>query len=131
MKMYFILQYNMLCLAALLHEFQSFTFIPEEYLTEKICRLAVEKERRFFTYFDEVPSELIDYASLLEAYKIDACSVYKIPEQFRTEEILLSAVKVTPVVGKYIPEILQTPEFYQRMIIANPRVEEYLSRGVK
>lgn len=105
-----------------------FDEIPKEILTEEICLHALKYVYRSGgTVIDRIPKNLITQEMCNLSIAVSAFSVRYIPEEFVTEEILLSVAYESPSsLGYNFPERLRTRAFIQELIDTCPNGDYYI-----
>ncbi|GHV80428.1 hypothetical protein AGMMS49944_22190 [Spirochaetia bacterium] len=116
-----------LCIAAVEEYTYALKYVPMEILNQKICRAAVHKEDEYSEtgILNEIPEQFRTRDICLDALKYtyeQGAEFSRIPSSLLTYDFYLEAVKIGGVVMRHVPESFKTAELCMAAVKANSRI---------
>lgn len=116
------------CLAAVRGDNYALHFVPEKYLTEDLCRIAVDTGAKMFEEFETPDSisifEKIPYPDIIK----EGISLL---EPHLNRDKLLEVIEKDPACLKYIPDNYKTKSFYNKAVKTNGWALEHVPEDMK
>lgn len=117
-----------LCLALVKNTAIGFKNIPKNKLTERVCLAAINHGEQFSgTVLKYIPHEIITQEMCDKAVEISVWSLVDVPDEFVTEEMLMSVAGRAPGrVTDNFPERFRNRSFIEKMVKEYPDTERYV-----
>ncbi len=104
--------------------------VPDKFITQEMCDLAVKKDHELFRY---VPENLRTSEMCWEVVKKNYYQIWLVPENLKTSEMFLFAIKkdINDELFIYVPEHLITPEICVSAVERNGLTIKYVPEKLK
>lgn len=115
------------CLSAVQYNINAIPFIPERFLTNKLCLIALQHTNCFSEALQFIPRDMLTPEFAVDIIEEANYAYFRyLSIECINQKVIVAAVKQNVMASKYIPKEYQTDEIYTMLFDINPKVLKHI-----
>lgn len=116
------------CILAVAKSGEALEFIPQNFITDELCLLALNNNAKRKNLLKYIPESLFTDEFIVKMLIMNGINLKHLPPNRLTKEILSIVAKKNPRIVKYLPIEYQTDDVYKQLIQTNIKTIKYIKK---